>query len=122
MSLMATLRYRRGMIENREVFCRPPGAGAQVCTPWGRFAMIESSSMPAPIFRASGASMNEPPEPMGGGTNQPAATEFGPEAPAAGELPARIGPYRVEKLLGKGGFGCVYRVHDEQLDRRVAAK
>jgi formylglycine-generating enzyme required for sulfatase activity/predicted Ser/Thr protein kinase len=33
-----------------------------------------------------------------------------------------IGRYRVERLLGKGGFGAVYLAHDDQLHRPVAIK
>ena len=38
------------------------------------------------------------------------------------ELPTYIGRYRIEKLLGKGGFGRVYLGHDDQLERPVAVK
>jgi len=37
-------------------------------------------------------------------------------------VPERIGRYRVEGLLGKGGFGLVYLAYDDQLQRLVAIK
>ena len=53
-----------------------------------------------------------------------AAIETGPDSGPGGDnqVPARLGRYRVDKLLGKGGFGVVYQGYDEELERAVAIK
>ena len=56
------------------------------------------------------------------GAYQPGVADASAAVDPIADVPQHVGRYRIEKVLGKGGFGLVYLAHDDQLQRLVAIK
>ena len=76
--------------------------------------LVSTLNLAADVQPTSFSTINDVRAPMNA---TPPADSGGPQKP-----PTAIGRYRIEAILGQGGFGCVYLAHDEMLRRRVAIK
>ena len=72
------------------------------------------------IDRCHGAQFMNAPDDLPG-VDSPTVDEKAPDS-APPEQPEQIGRYRIESILGEGGYGRVYLAHDDQLNRPVAIK
>src|SRR5262249_8293593 len=79
----------------------------------------EMPSLPGTVEYRGPATLDTVPPP-GQGTEEVAAPVD--SRSTAGAPRQRLGRYRVEQMLGKGGFGQVFLAWDEELQRRVAIK
>src|SRR5262245_44571159 len=89
------------------------GPAKQICLRCGRVARSS-----ARFCGSCGVAL-----PSAGAPFPPGAALSLPDGPfQGGTLLGQQGRYRVERLLGRGGFGEAYLAHDTQLDRPCVVK
>jgi serine/threonine protein kinase/formylglycine-generating enzyme required for sulfatase activity len=83
-----------------------------------------ASSTPGDVIQTTAADSPTIGAPVSDAQNSMTAVADAPGSSAAmiAGVPSHVGRYRVVSLLGQGGFGSVYLVFDEQLERHAAVK
>ena len=110
----ATEAMRRSCDSEKEAALDPTGKSFPQ-EPSGDIAVRSDSSLPAATIGAEKmASLSDP--------TMEGAPDRQEERSDAQAAPAAFGRYRVQSVLGAGGFGTVYLCQDTQLDRPVAVK
>src|SRR5262245_8094882 len=92
--------------------------------PGERRAFLERECPGDPAIRSEVLKIREAGEEPAPLLDRPAVrvAEITGEIPVA--MPERVGPYRIEQIIGQGGMGTVFLAHrdDGEFDQRVALK